>query len=108
MLKNLQDGNDNNIVNENNYIVGENVITVWKEFQSEQLAWYLGIVDEILPHGKVEISYFEPCDKMLKKWMLPGDSKYLTDQRQVKLKHVKVCYSLGKTIRCTLDEELLA
>ena len=74
LLKNLQDVGENSSQKNEKYILGEHIITVWRDYESEKLRWYLGIVDRVLSNEILDVSYFEPCDSSLKTWGLVDSS----------------------------------
>ena len=108
VLKNLESETVNDDVpSVNDYLVGEHVIAVWREFDdNEKFAWYLGIVDAV-NDDKLDVSYFEPTDDSKRFWILHADSQYLTDDRQIMYRHVKVSYKHTKTIRCSMDQVIV-
>lgn len=87
------------------YIPGEHVISAWRDYDGNTIAWYLGIIDEA-KEDQIEITYFEKCGTTQSSWILT-DKQYTTHEKQIMYRNVRVAYKNTKTIRCSIQKSVV-
>ena len=87
---------------------GDHLIVFWDE--GDQRIWYLGVVDEMLPSGKVRVNHFKRGSKQdYRNWYVPEDKDLETvSESQILAKDLTVLYPLsGTRVRCVITQELV-
>ena len=84
---------------------GEHVVVFWIE-NSNEVVWYLGIVDGETESGKVKVLHLKRTDKVGQKWLLPDDPENLdVDKDQIIMTDVNVMY-FGVSCRVEISKAM--
>ena len=84
---------------------GEHVAVFWIE-NSNDVVWYLGIVDDETENGKVQVLHLKQTDKVGQKWLLPDNPEnLLVDKDQIIVRDISVMY-FGVSCRVEISKAM--
>ena len=93
--------------NEKQFQTGEEVTCIWQEDVGYNIAWYLGIADQIVG-DKVYVSYMRKSDKQGLSWLFPDEAEIHDRSRdQIIAGNIEIRYSMTTMIRGNISRQTL-